>query len=393
MPASALEDIRSILATLVAFDTTSDKSNLALIDWVRDYLAGHGIASDKLSDPTGTKAALWATIGPPDTPGYILSGHTDVVTPEGQVWTNDPFTLTERDGRCYGRGTCDMKGFIAVCLALAPETMRAPLRTPIHFAFSHDEEVGCKGVAPLIERHCMGLTRPLGCFVGEPTGMGVIVGHKGKHAMHVTVRGRAAHSSLPDAGVNAIEIAADIITHVRTLAAGLAKSGERDPLYDVPHSTGLTAIVKGGTANNIIPSRCELEFEFRTIAGDDAVALSKGVEAWARAELEPAMKARDPACGIEFEEALSYPGLETDPEHPIVRLAKRLAGRNDHGKVAFGTEAGLFAAMAGIASVVVGPGSIAQAHRPDEYVEAGELMKCVAFVRALIAHCAEGPSY
>lgn len=387
MPPAALDDITAILARLVAFDTTSHKSNLALIGWVEDFLAGHGVSAARIPDDTGTKAALWITIGPQDRPGYILSGHTDVVTPEGQEWTSDPFVLTERSGRYYGRGTTDMKGFLAVCLALVPELVAAKLAAPIHLAFSYDEEVGCKGVAPLIERHCMGPVRPLGCFVGEPTTMRVIVGHKGKQSMRVTVRGRAAHSSLPDFGVNAVEYAADIVCRVRSIAAGLAANGARDHLYEIPYTTGLTAIVHGGTANNIIPDRCILEFEFRTIAEDDVAALGLGIETWARTELEPAMKARDPACGIDFEEVLLYPGLETSPDSPVSGLAKRLAGRNDHGKVAFGTEAGLFQRLAGIPSVVIGPGSITEAHRPDEFVDGAELLRCAEFVRGLITHC------
>lgn len=390
MPAATIDDIKAILARLVAFDTTSHKPNLALMDWVEQYLGQHGVKGDRIPDETGTKAALWVTIGPSDKPGYILSGHTDVVTPEGQDWSSDPFTLVERGSRYYGRGTTDMKGFDAVCLALVPEMAAASLRTPIHLALSYDEEVGCKGVAPLIEKHCMGTLRPLGCFVGEPTNMRVITGHKGKQSMRVTVRGRSAHSSLPHLGVNAVEYAADIIAKVRSIAADLATHGARDELYDVPHSTGLTSIMQGGAVNNIIPDTCVLEFEFRTIADDDVAALGRSVETWARAELEPAMRARDPGCGIDFEEVLLYPGLETSPDHAVSGLAKRLAGRNDHGKVAFGTEAGLFSRLAGVPSVVVGPGSITEAHRPDEFIEIDELVRCAQFVRGLIRHCAEG---
>lgn len=389
MPAVSLDDIKRILARLVGFDTTSHISNLPLMAWVEQYLAEHGVSCARVPDSTGTKAAIWVTIGPADRPGYILSGHTDVVPVTGQEWTSDPFTLTERGSRLYGRGTTDMKGFVAVCLAMVPEIKSAALMRPIHLALSYDEEVGCKGVAPLIERHCMGPVRPLGCFVGEPTLMRVIVGHKGKHAVRATVRGRSAHSSLPDLGVNAIEYAAELICQIRAVAADMARSGARDDLYEIPYSTGLTAIVEGGTANNIIPDRCSIEFEFRSIAGTDAAAMCAGIEAWARSELEPRMQARDPACGIDFEEVLTYPGLETGPEHPVASLAKRLAGRNDHAKVAFGTEAGLFSKIAGVPSIVVGPGSITEAHRPDEFIESDELVRCAQFVRGLIAHCSE----
>lgn len=390
MPASRtatpedIPDTKAVLATLVGFDTTSARSNLPLIDWAEDFCRGHGAAVERVTDETGEKAALWITVGPAQVPGYVLSGHSDVVPVAGQAWSHEPFRLTEVDGRLYGRGTSDMKGFLAVCLALLPDMAAAALMRPLHIAISYDEEVGCLGVRPLIARmRAMGV-RPLGCFVGEPTGMAVVTGHKGKHAARVTFRGRACHSALAPAGVNAVEYAARFIDHVRLLADELARSGARDPLYDVPHTTGLSSIVHGGTALNIVPDVCHVDFEFRAIAADDAGALAARVIAFATDTLAAEMAGKDAACGVTVAPLVDYPGLETEPDSALVTLAKRLAGRNGHAKVSFGTEAGLFQAQGGVPCVVIGPGAIARAHKADEYVEAAELAACAAFVRRLI---------
>ena len=373
-----------ILARLVAFDTVSAKSNLALVDYVEDLARAAGADTDRITPEAG-KAALWITIGPRDVPGYVLSGHSDVVPAEGQPWTSDPFRLTARDGRLYGRGTSDMKGFVAVCLALMPEMAAARLARPLHIALSYDEEVGCLGVRPLIARMRERGVRPLGCFVGEPTGMQVVVGHKGKSAARVIFHGRACHSALAPQGVNAIEYAARFIDHVRLSAEGLARDGARDPLYDVPHTTGLCSVVRGGSALNIVPDRCSVEFEYRAIAADDAGGLAAAAIAFAKEMLGAEMAARDPACGVTVEPLIDYPGLERDPDSDLAVLAKRLAGGETHGKVSFGTEAGLFEAMGEVPSVVIGPGSIARAHRADEYIEPAELDACAGFVRGLIA--------
>jgi acetylornithine deacetylase len=265
--------------------------------------------------------------------------------------------------------------------------LEAKLTTPIHLAISYDEEVGCVGVRPMLRELAKLPVKPLGCFVGEPTQMQVITGHKGKHAVRATFRGLARHSSLAPSGVNAIEYAAEMIIEIRRRAVDLANRRERDSLYDVPHSTLLTSIVHGGAALNIVPDHCTMEFECRGIGISESREATDAIVAWAKAELEPAMKAKDPACGIDFEEILDYPALDTPAVDAIVTLAKSLAGRNDHAKVAFGTEAGLFVSMAGVPSVVIGPGSIAQAHTPDEFVEMAELVKCAGFVERLIAHC------
>jgi acetylornithine deacetylase len=381
------ERIRKLLADLVAFDTVSDRSNLPLISYIEDYLATFGLETHKILDATGRKASLWVTIGPRDRGGMVLSGHTDVVPVARQDWSSNPFELVERDGRLYGRGTTDMKGFVAVCLAMVPEIQRARLAMPIHLAISYDEEVGCVGVRPLLDELSHKTVKPIGCFVGEPTQMQVIIGHKGKHGVRATFRGQAAHSSLAPSGVNAIEYAAEMITEITRRAQHLATDGPRDELYDVPHTTMLTSIVQGGTALNIVPDRCVVEFEVRGLGISESKAVTDEVVAWAKAEIEPAMRKASPDCGIDFEEILEYPALEMPPEHALVTLAKQLGGRNSHGKVAFGTEAGLFVSMAGIPAVVIGPGSIAQAHKPDEFVEMSELMNCAGFIERLISHC------
>ncbi|WP_267356755.1 MULTISPECIES: acetylornithine deacetylase [unclassified Methylobacterium] len=386
-PADAPDPV-ALLATLVGFDTVSDRSNLPLIDWAEAYCRRHGAAVERVPDETGRKAALLVSLGPFETrPGYVLSGHSDVVPVVGQPWSSDPFVLREEGGRLYGRGTSDMKGFLAVCLALLPEMAAADLATPLHLAISYDEEVGCLGVRPLIARMLERGPKPLGCFVGEPTGMEVVVGHKGKAAARLTFRGRASHSALAPQGVNAVEYAARFIEHVRLSAEALARDGARDPLYDVPHTTGLSSVVQGGAALNIVPDSCSVSFEYRAIGADDAGALAASAIAYATDTLVPLMRAVDPACGVAIEPLIDYPGLDTDPEAPVVTLAKRLAGRNGHAKVSYGTEGGLFDRLGGVPAVVIGPGSIARAHRADEYVTRAELDACAGFVRRLIAAC------
>jgi acetylornithine deacetylase len=381
--------IRKLLAELVGFNTISDRSNLPLIDHVENYLAALGVACERIVDTAAQKASLWVTIGPEDRPGLVLSGHTDVVPVAGQDWSHDPFRLVERDDRLYGRGTTDMKGFVAVCLAMVPEMLAAKLKTPIHLAISYDEEIGCVGVRPMLGVVAKKRIKPLGCFVGEPTQMQVIIGHKGKHGVRATFRGLARHSSIAPDGVNAIEYAAELITEIRRRAVRLAAQAEHNSLYDVPHTTLLTSIVHGGAALNIVPDHCTVEFECRGLGITESREVTDAIIAWARAELEQAMKAKHSECGIDFEEILDYPALDTPADAAIVALAKSLAGRNDHAKVAFGTEAGLFVSMAGVPSVVIGPGAITQAHTPDEWVEMAELEKCAGFVERLIAHCAK----
>lgn len=380
--------IIEILSTLVAFDTTSRNSNLDLIDWIEMRLTSLGFTTERVYDETGTKANLWATIGPADRPGFILSGHTDVVPVDGQTWSSDPFALRRENGRVYGRGACDMKGFLAVCIAAADDMAAARLERPIHLAFSYDEEVGCVGGRRLAEWLRERPVVPEACFVGEPTGMQIVLGHKGKRSVRAVVHGLTRHSSLAPQGVNAVEYAARIACEIRRIADEKRTSGRRDELYDVPHTTGHVGILRGGTALNIVPDHAEMVFEFRAVAGDDPDALVAQIQRYAREVLEPEMKAIDPDAGIDFDVYAGFPGLDTSPDAPVAALSKALAGRNDHTKVAYGTEAGLFDAIAGVPTVIVGPGSITQAHQADEWIEIAQLEACGRFVDRLIAHCA-----
>lgn len=379
--------IVEILSTLVAFDTTSRNSNLELIAWVEDFLGGLGVQSERIPDATGQKANLLATIGPRDVPGYILSGHTDVVPVDGQTWSSDPFTLRRDGGRLYGRGACDMKGFLAVCLAKAERMRERPLSRPIHFAFSYDEEIGCVGARGLTEHLRDKGLRAEACFVGEPTNMNVIIGHKGKRSVKAAVRGFTCHSSLAPRGVNAVQYAARLTGEIYRIAEELRREGPLDELYDIPHSTGHVGVLRGGTALNIVPDSAEVLFEFRTIGGVDPEGLVERVVRFAREELEPEMRAVQPDTGISFDMYAGFPGLDTRPDDEVVTVTKALAGRNNHGKVAFGTEGGLFEKIAGVPTVVIGPGSIEQAHKSDEWIEVAELERCAAFVDRLIDRC------
>jgi acetylornithine deacetylase len=378
----------ALLARLVAFDTTSRNSNLPLVEWVRHTLADLGVPLEIFPDAERRKASLYATIGPANMPGYVLSGHTDVVPVDGQVWTSDPFTLRVADGRAYGRGACDMKGFLACMLAMTPDAMRAGLKRPIHLAFSYDEEVGCTGVRPMLEELAPRAVTPLAAFIGEPTSMQVVIGHKGGQRAFARVRGKAAHSSLAPKGVNAVEWGARLVARIRDRADDLAANGRRDSLYDIPHTTMHVGIFRGGTSPNIVPHEAEIAFECRAIAGDSPQENIGSIVDYAEAELAPRMRAVDPDAGFAFTYAPAIPALDTPPDHASVTLAKRLAGRNDHGKVAFGTEAGLFQEIAGIPSVVIGPGDIEQAHKPDEWIAVDQLARCNAFIGRLIAECA-----
>ena len=372
-----------MIRRLVAFDTTSRNSNLELIHWIRDYLAGLGIESRLVYDEGGGKANLYATLGPDDRPGIALSGHTDVVPVDGQDWQTDPWRVAERDGRLYGRGTADMKSFLAVALAMAPEFLERGLKTPIHLVFSYDEEVGCVGVRRLLEVLRDMPIRPAACIVGEPTEMKVVVAHKGKKSVRCRVRGFECHSSLAPRGVNAIEYAAEVIAYLRRMAQRIAAEGASDPDYDIPHTTVHTGVVQGGTALNIVPKDCSFDFEFRYLPGDDPEALFDEVRRFAERELEPAMRAVAPETGFSWEEISAFPGLDTPTDAEIVGLAKALSGSNATGKVAFGTEAGLFQSI-GIPAIICGPGSIDQAHKPDEFVSLEQVALCERFLRRLM---------
>jgi acetylornithine deacetylase len=376
-------DRRQMLDRLIGFDTTSRNSNLALIDFARDYLDGLGVASDLVFDDTGAKANLFATVGPPEAAGIVLSGHTDVVPVDGQDWSSDPFVCTQRADRLYGRGTADMKGFIATVLALVPEFQALPLAAPVHLALSYDEEVGCKGVPRLLDHLAARLPAlPFGCVVGEPTGMRLADGHKGKAGYVCIVKGLASHSALNHLGVNAIEVAARIISELHRLNDEFRLAGPHRADFQPPHCTVSTGIIVGGSALNIVPDHCRFEFEFRPLPCQDPNALFARIGEWAETTLLADMQAVSPEAGIEWQELMSYPGLGGGGTASIEEVCARLTGTEAPIKLAFGTEAGHFAAR-GIPAVVCGPGDIDVAHKPDEYVELDQLERCARFLRQL----------
>ena len=375
-----------MIRKLVGFDTTSRGSNLALIDFVRGYLAEFGIASELFFDAEKRKANLFATLGPKDRGGVMLSGHTDVVPVDGQEWSSDPFEIVEREGKLYGRGTSDMKSFVAVALALVPEFLARELTTPIHIALSYDEEIGCVGVRGMIAEIARRPVRPKLCIVGEPTLMQPVIAHKGKISIRCRVRGLESHSALTHLGVNAVEAAAEIIAHLKRMARRRRDHGPFDRQFSPPYTTIHTGTVHGGTALNIVPRDCEFVFEFRTLPGDPPELLLEEVQRFA-AELEPEMHKVDRSTGISFEILTSTVGLSEAPESEVAELARALSGANSVGKVSFGTEAGLFQ-EAGIPTVVCGPGSIDEAHRPNEFIALEQIRQCEAFLRRLIERAA-----
>ena len=375
-------DVITMIERLIAFPTVSRDSNLGLIEWTRDYLAGLGVTSRLTYDATGKKANLFATLGQGKKPGLILSGHTDVVPVEGQAWDTDPFKATIKDGLIYGRGSADMKSYIATALALAPKFLAADMEAPLHFALSYDEEVGCIGVQGLIkDLQELGL-KPAGCIVGEPTSMQPIIAHKGTNRFRCCITGREAHSSYTTMGVNAIEYAARIIVYIRQMADRFAQLETRDYGFTVPYTTMQTGLIRGGLASNIVPKECAFDFEARTMPGVDAGQLYQEVQDFA-AKLLPEMQLIEPNAKIAFEWLASAPGLNTKEHDAIVQLAASLSRNNTTGAVSYGTEAGLFQ-RAGIPTVVCGPGNIEQAHRPNEFVALEQVAQCEAFMLRLL---------
>ncbi|TAJ27856.1 acetylornithine deacetylase [Bosea sp. (in: a-proteobacteria)] len=374
---------KEMLAKLVSFNTESQRSNLDLIHFCRDYLASLGVESRLAPSPDGQKANLYATIGAQAAGGVVLSGHTDVVPVAGQAWTSDPWTLTERDGKLYGRGTCDMKGFDAIALALVPEMLAAPLKRPIHIALSYDEEVGCRGARVLIEAMAKDGYSPSAVIVGEPSMMKVVTGHKGGLRMRTTVRGHAVHSSRIDVGVSAVMVAGELIHwHNETMARNKAQTPAING-FEPPYSTLHVGVVEGGTAVNIAAEHCSFTHEVRCIPGErqeDYVARYKAK----LAEIEPAMKAIAPEAGIDFEVTSDTPAMGPETDGAAEALCRRLTGDNGRHVVAYGTEGGLFQ-RAGWSTVVCGPGDIAQAHQPDEFLSVAQLEAGTAFIRSLIA--------
>lgn len=369
---------REILARLVAFDTTSAKSNLPIIAYIEDFLSGHGIASKRVYSPDREKACLYATLGPGDNGGIGLSGHTDCVPVTGQAWDTDPFSLVERDGRLYARGSADMKGFLACMMASVPKFKAARLRQPIHLLFSYDEEVGCLGVRPMIAEFGKALQRPRIVIVGEPTCMTVVDAHKGANRFLTKVTGLDAHSSMPQLGVNAIKVAARLIGELERIEADL-KARHSDQRFEPPYSTIGIGLIEGGTAPNIVPRTCSFSWDVRALPGLDARGIMAELTSFAERECLPAMREVFAESSIETTPVNLLPAFSASRTSEAVTLAMRLANQNETFTVAYGTEAGLFDA-GGSGSVICGPGDIAQAHKPNEFIAISELDKCMAFL-------------
>ncbi|TPN47434.1 acetylornithine deacetylase [Mesorhizobium sp. B1-1-9] len=376
-------DSIQILERLIAFPTVSRDSNLDLIAYVTDLLAAHGIICQIIRSPDGHKANLFATIGPTDAPGIMLSGHTDVVPVEGQNWTLPAFEMSERDGKLYGRGTADMKGFVACALAACLKASKMTLRTPLHLALSYDEEIGCIGVHSLIDMLATAPQRPLLCIVGEPTGMQVATGHKGKLAARAICRGREGHSALAPLALNAIHLGCDFVSAVRREQDRLARDGTRDGDYDIPYTTVHVGRMNAGVALNIVPNLCQLDFEIRNVAADNPQEILDGLRKEA-SRIAAEASAIAPEAAIDIDITNTYPGLDTPANSQAVAFVKSLTGANNTIKVAFGTEGGLFSRDLGTPTVVCGPGSMAQGHKPDEFVSAEQMRRCDDMLEKLL---------
>lgn len=375
---------RQLLEKLVAFDTTSRESNLALIDFVWRYLNDLGVSGELIHNAERSKANLYARLGPAGDGGVMLSGHSDVVPVEGQNWSVPPFTLTERDGKLYGRGTADMKGYIACMLAAVPHFLAQPLKQPLHLAISYDEEVGCLGVRTLLEALSQRPEKPSICLIGEPTELQPVLGHKGKLGVRCEVKGAACHSAYAPQGVNAIEYAAQLVHQLTAIGERLAQTEQHDTRFDPPFTTVQTGIIRGGTVLNIVPAECVFDFEVRTLPQHDAQAVAAEIETFAQSELVPRMQAVAVDSAIRFYPISGYPGLLTDAQSDAARLIAYLTQSSDFSTVAFGTEGGLFH-QAGIPSVICGPGSMAQGHKPDEFISIAQLDACDAMLQRLAA--------
>lgn len=376
-------DIR-ILSDLVACPSVSDRSNLDIIDYIEEYLAGHGAETRRLPSPDGVKANLVARIGPNVAGGLLLSGHTDVVPVEGQTWDTDPFSLTRVGDRLYGRGAADMKGFIAGALACVPELVRFPLAKPVYFCLSYDEELGCLGVHGLIDHLKERGIDPDLCIVGEPTGMEVGLAHKGNRTYRLAFTGEAAHSSRAPTVVNAVAYAARFVSAVTEDAAGFATSGPFQDGFDVPHTTVHVGVMNGGTQVNIVPDLCVVDMEIRYLPGEDADALAERFVFGPAGRLNGEMAARGTGCGVTVADVYSYPAFRMTADHAAVLLAKRCGGKNADVKLSFGTEAGCFTQAMNIPVVVCGPGDIAQAHKPDEFVTLDQLARSRQYILSCV---------
>ncbi|WP_420567600.1 acetylornithine deacetylase [Thalassovita sp.] len=371
-----------VLARLVAFDTVSARSNLCIIDFIEDFLADRGFRLQRIPDQTGEKSGLYAEIGPAGD-GILLSAHTDVVPVEGQVWTRDPFSLTRDGDRLYGRGTTDMKGYVAAMLYAADLASKVQLSQPLKLVFSYDEEIGCVGIQNMIGQLAPLLGKPRACFVGEPTEMQVAVGHKGKAALRAICHGQTGHSALAPKFVNALHLATDMVSDLRGLQAWLQNHGAQDADYDIPYSTVHVGKLTSGTALNIVPDRAELTFEYRHLAADSSENILAKIHSAAE-HICHRYRSAWPGVQIEIDRYNAYPGLDVAPTSQVVDTALTLANANGVTKVPFGTEAGFFAAL-GIPTVVCGPGSMErQGHKPDECIELSQLHSCEQMMQRII---------
>ena len=372
-----------ILQKLLSFQSITRQSNMDLILYVKDLLASYGIESQIIHDETGTKANLFASVGPKDVPGIILSGHTDVVPVEGQAWTKPPFEATFEGGNIYGRGSADMKGFIACAIHVMTLASKMELKRPLQLALSYDEEVGCIGVRRLIDVLEAAPVRPFACLIGEPTDMVIATGHKGKTFLKGCCYGLEGHSALaPNAG-NAIYLACDMISSIRDMQQSVQESGARDAAYDIPYTTLHVGTIRGGKALNIVPNLCEFDFEIRNLAADDPM---KMVDQLRERGEQVAQRSRAifPKARVDVEVLNSYPGLDSEESDEGFQFLAQLAETSNRVKVAFGTEGGLFASRLSVPVAVCGPGSITHAHKPDEFVSIEQLGKCDAMMQKLL---------
>jgi acetylornithine deacetylase len=374
-----------LLADLISFDTTSRESNIPLIAYVEKYLDGFGIPHLRVDYEAGKKTNLYATIGPDVSGGVVLSGHTDVVPVDGQNWSTNPFELVSKGDLLFGRGTADMKGFVAAALAMVPQFMAMNLKRPIHLAFSCDEEVGCRGVRPLVEHLRDHVNKPSAVIVGEPTLMQVVNGHKSAVRFQTDVTGHESHSALTDQGVNAIMVAGEMISEINRLRKEMIEMGDPSGRFNPPYSTIHIGMIQGGTAQNIVPKNCNFGWETRLLPNFDDEFVPKRIDELAR-KLEPAMKAVSAEAGIAVNQVNSVPGLAAVEDSPAEQLALHCSHTNSTHTVSYCTEAGLFQ-KAGIPAIVCGPGSIEQAHKPDEFIAVSELRKCEVFLKRLAQTC------
>ncbi len=372
-----------MIERLVSFDTVSSKSNLALIDFIEDYLGGHGVAARRTTDREGAKANLFATLGPEIAGGVVLSGHSDVVPVEGQPWTSNPFRVAARDGRLYGRGTADMKSFIAVALALVPDVLAAKVKIPLHLALTYDEEIGCLGVGGLIADVKTALPPPAIVIVGEPTDMKVVTAHKGVTGLRTTITGQEAHSSQPHRAGNAVLAAAELIAFIGRLAEEKRRDVPADSPFEPPYTSFNVGTIKGGSALNIVPRHCSFTWEFRGLPGEDGMAIRDRFTRFAEEEVLPRLRANAPKAAIMTELLADVPPLGAQDDSAAEALVRALTGAKTTDAVSFAAEAGLFQ-EAGFSTVICGPGSIDQAHQADEFIDLAQVEACERFLRRLI---------